>query len=76
MSEFDKILRDNGNLRNILQAVRHYAYDLHDLLENGPFDMDNDKDLKFVQDTRAQEIEYNRLAESIKAAALEEGIIL
>ncbi|MGN1219736.1 MAG: hypothetical protein ACI4TU_02205 [Candidatus Cryptobacteroides sp.] len=76
MSEFNKIFRDSGNLRNIVQAINHYAYDLRDLLENGPFSDDDEKDLKFVQDTRATELEYERLAERIRKAAIEEGLIL
>lgn len=76
MSEYDKIFHDGENVRNILQAINHYAYDLRDLLENGPFDLDDEKDLKFIQDTRATELEYEHLAESIRNAAIEEGIIL
>lgn len=76
MSEYDKIFHDGENVRNILQAINHYAYDLRDLLENGPFSEDDEKDLKFIQDTRATELEYERLAESIRNAAIEEGIIL
>lgn len=76
MSEYDKIFHDGENVRNILQAINHYAYDLRDLLENGPFDLDDEKDLKFIQDTMATELEYEHLAESIRNAAIEEGIIL